>query len=159
MRRTSSFAGVRSPGLSRAGSPAVDAVAAEPPTAIPEAAPRDEPVTMAASVMLTALPGDATAALETYTRPRTDKVGIKFRAIGSAPELKQRVARITASQRFEVVVNFLRKQLKCGANEPLFVYINSTFAPSLDTEVGALHECFKIDDHLQVSYCMMQAFG
>ncbi|KAK9495707.1 ubiquitin-like autophagy protein Apg12-domain-containing protein, partial [Lipomyces doorenjongii] len=126
---------------------------------IPEEAVPEEKVTMAASVVLTFLPTDATGALEVYARPATHKVGIKFRAIGSAPILSHPVARITASQRFEVVVRFLRRQLKCKDTDPLFVYVNSTFAPALDQEVGYLHDCFKIDGHLHVSYCNTAAFG
>ncbi|KAK9361030.1 ubiquitin-like autophagy protein Apg12-domain-containing protein [Lipomyces starkeyi] len=126
---------------------------------IPEEAAPEEKVTMAASVVLTFLPTDATGALEVYARPATHKVGIKFRAIGSAPILSHPVARITASQRFEVVVRFLRRQLKCKDTDPLFVYVNSTFAPALDQEVGYLHDCFKIDGHLHVSYCNTAAFG
>ncbi|KAK9249265.1 ubiquitin-like autophagy protein Apg12-domain-containing protein, partial [Lipomyces tetrasporus] len=126
---------------------------------IPEEAAPEEKVTLAASVVLTSLPSDATGALELYARPATHKVAIKFRAIGSAPILSHPVARITASQRFEVVVRFLRRQLKCKDIDPLFVYVNSTFAPALDQEVGYLHECFKIDGHLHISYCNTAAFG
>ncbi|KAK9239296.1 ubiquitin-like autophagy protein Apg12-domain-containing protein [Lipomyces kononenkoae] len=126
---------------------------------IPEESVPEEKVTMAASVVLTLLPTDATGALDVYAHPAPRKVGIKFRAIGSAPILSHPVARITASQRFEVVVRFLRRQLKCKDTDPLFVYINSTFAPALDQEVGYLHDCFKIDGHLHVSYCNTAAFG
>ncbi|KAK9456830.1 ubiquitin-like protein ATG12 [Dipodascopsis uninucleata] len=129
------------------------------PDDIPEEAQAEEKVTLAASVVLTALPLDATGALDLYAKQPEHKVGIKFRSIGSAPMLRQNTARINAGQRFEVVVRFLRKQLKCRETDPLFVYVNSTFAPSLDQEVGYLYECFKIDGHLHVSYCNTAAFG
>ncbi|KAK9477600.1 ubiquitin-like autophagy protein Apg12-domain-containing protein [Lipomyces japonicus] len=126
---------------------------------IPEDSEPQEKMTMAASVVLTTLPHSAAEALEKYAQPAIYKVSIRFRAIGSAPILKQPVARISAPQRFATVVKFLRKQLKCKEIDPLFVYINSTFAPALDQEIGYLYECFKIDGHLQVSYCTTAAFG
>ncbi|KAK9464277.1 ubiquitin-like autophagy protein Apg12-domain-containing protein [Lipomyces arxii] len=127
--------------------------------AIPEEPVQEEKVTLAASVVLQTLPGDATRALEHYMVSAPYKVGIKFRAIGSAPMLAQPTARISASQPFAVVVRFLRKQLKCKDPDPLFVYVNSSFAPALDQEVGHLYECFQIDGHLHISYCNTAAFG
>ncbi|KAF3933741.1 hypothetical protein ABW19_dt0206420 [Dactylella cylindrospora] len=43
--------------------------------------------------------------------------------------------------------------------QSLFVYVNSTFAPSLDEEVGNLFRCFKKEDELVVNYCLTPAFG
>ena len=65
-------------------------------------------------------------------------VTIRFQPIGSAPHLKQRVFKISASQRFETVVNFLRKKLDCKPRDSVFLYVNSTFAPALDEGVGNL---------------------
>ncbi|KAK9378282.1 ubiquitin-like autophagy protein Apg12-domain-containing protein, partial [Kockiozyma suomiensis] len=126
---------------------------------IPEEPELEEKPTLAASVVLTSLPSDAAGALDKYAHAPPRKVPIRFRPIGSAPKLKRAVAQISSSQHFEVVVRFLRKQLRLGEQDPLFVYINSSFAPALDQEVGYLHECFKIDGHLQVSYCNTAAFG
>ncbi|KAK7207003.1 ubiquitin-like autophagy protein Apg12-domain-containing protein [Myxozyma melibiosi] len=126
---------------------------------IPEEPEPEEKPTLAASVVLTTLPRDAAGALDKYARAPPRKVEIRFRPIGSAPRLTRAVAKISSSQHFEVVVRFLRRQLRFSDQEPLFVYINSSFAPSLDQEVGFLHECFKVDGHLQVSYCNTAAFG
>lgn len=66
-------------------------------------------------------------------------VPVRFSALPSAPALgKQRVFKISASQRFETVVNFLRKKLGIRENETLFCYVNSVFAPGLDEGVGNL---------------------
>ena len=65
-------------------------------------------------------------------------VPIQFKAVGSAPILRQRVFKVSASQKFETVVNFLRKKLDCKPNDSVFLYINSVFAPGLDEGVGNL---------------------
>ena len=66
-------------------------------------------------------------------------VTVRFKPVGSAPSLRRSVFTITATQRFEAVVSFLRKQLKCKPTDSVFLYINLTFAPALDEIVGNLH--------------------
>lgn len=62
-----------------------------------------------------------------------------FKAVGSAPELKRKLCQISSTQRFEVVVAYLRRTLKVGDMDSVFLYINSSFAPALDEVVGNLH--------------------
>lgn len=99
----------------------------------------DLPLTMMASVVLTQLPLDATAALQEAGGFEKAKVNVRFKAVGSAPILKQQVYKISATQRFEAVVLFLRKVLKVRREDSVFLYVNSTFAPSMDEVVGNLH--------------------
>lgn len=99
----------------------------------------DLPLTMMASVVLTQLPLDATAALQEAGVFEKPKVNVRFKAVGSAPILKQQVYKISAIQRFEAVVLFLRKVLKVRREDSVFLYVNSTFAPSMDEVVGNLH--------------------
>ncbi|KAJ3196703.1 DNA-binding protein c1d [Irineochytrium annulatum] len=47
------------------------------------------------------------------------KVFVRFKATGNAPILKQNTFRITASQKFQTVINFLRKELNYKATDPL----------------------------------------
>lgn len=82
---------------------------------------------------------------------------MRFQAIGDAPPLKVKVAKVSASHTFATVVRFLRKRLyggtgggegagkegdgsdkKAGGGESLFCYVNSVFAPGLDEGVGNL---------------------
>lgn len=115
-------------------------------------------------------------------------VPVRFQAVGSAPILRQKVFKVSASQKFETVVNFLRKKLECKPTDSVFLYVNSVFAPGLDEGVGNLHrvsrshdrnlfippstfldvpkvrwlrriQCFKTDDQLIVAYSMTPAFG
>uniref|UniRef100_A0A8C5UBA8 Ubiquitin-like protein ATG12 n=1 Tax=Malurus cyaneus samueli TaxID=2593467 RepID=A0A8C5UBA8_9PASS len=40
-----------------------------------------------------------------------------------------------------------------------FIYVNQSFAPSPDQEVGTLYECFGSDGKLVLHYCKTQAWG
>ena len=134
------------------------------------------PLTMSASVMLQDLPKDATAALASVPGFAAEKVIVKFKAVGSAPSLAQDVCKITATRKFEEVVRYLRRKLRCKDTDSVFLYVNSAFAPSLDEVVGNLHQvrpsselrtvtranvqCFKNgSDQLVVAYAMTPAFG
>ncbi len=66
-------------------------------------------------------------------------VSVRFQAVGSAPILSQKVFKVSASQKFETVVNFLRKKLQCKPTDSVFLYVNSIFAPGLDEGVGNLY--------------------
>lgn len=135
------------------------------PTLNTEAIP-DEPtsptlaITLASSTHLTHLPIDVTNALLTIGEFPKKKVTVYFTPVGSAPTLRQNVCKISSTQRFEVVVSYLRRVLRIRENESVFVYVNSSFAPALDEVVGNLHRCFKNSkDQLLVSYSVTPAFG
>ncbi|PHH72069.1 hypothetical protein CDD83_5036 [Cordyceps sp. RAO-2017] len=124
------------------------------------------PLTMAASVVLSELPRDAAAALTSAhaaaaaTADAAAKVVVRFKPVGAAPALAHDVCKITAARRFEEVVRYLRRRLRCGAADSVFLYVNSAFAPALDEVVGNLHQCFKnAHDQLVVAYSMTPAFG
>ena len=102
---------------------------------------------MTASTVLLNLPRDATAALAAAGRFAKDKVVVRFKPVGSAPPLSSGAAggadvrrKITATQKFEVVVAFVRRALRVQESESVFLYINSSFAPALDEVVGNLHQ-------------------
>ncbi|KAJ5105766.1 Ubiquitin-like protein ATG12 [Penicillium alfredii] len=119
----------------------------------------DLPMNMTASVMLTNLPRDAHQALADVEAIDTAKVTVRFQPLPSAPILKNRVFKVSASQKFETVVKFLRKKLDCKETDSVFCYVNSVFAPGLDEGVGGLWRCFKTDEQLIVAYSMTPAFG
>lgn len=177
------------------------------PSSIPDEASHAMLVTVSASTMLTSLPTSATRILAAYAEPLINnvsgpgagatagagagrtvgaagqagpaKITIKLRAIGSTPALKQTIYKISGSQEFQVLVRFIRKQLKlktsssqqqqqappgAGAGggpqeQSLFCYVNSSFAPALDTPLINLYQNFGVDGCLQVSYCYTVAFG
>jgi ubiquitin-like protein ATG12 len=90
-------------------------------------------------MILTALPRDAATALSSAGGFSSAKVTVRFKAVGSAPTLRLQVCKISSTQRFEQVVAYLRKVLKVGQRDSVFLYVNSTFAPALDEIVGNLH--------------------
>ncbi|TFA98068.1 Ubiquitin-like protein [Trichoderma ghanense] len=106
------------------------------------AASPEIPLTLSASVMLADLPRDATAALASAGElfAAHSKVVVKFKAVGSAPALQQDVCKISAGRKFEEVVRYLRRKLRCKETDSVFLYVNSAFAPSLDEVVGNLHQ-------------------
>lgn len=101
-------------------------------------------LTMSASVVLAELPKDAATALaETVaatSAAQDKKIIVRFKTVGSAPQLAQDVVKISAGRRFEEVVRYLRRKLRCADTDSVFLYVNSAFAPSLDEVVGNLHQ-------------------
>ncbi|GAB2225582.1 hypothetical protein Droror1_Dr00006379 [Drosera rotundifolia] len=72
-------------------------------------------------------------AAEAATAP---KVIVHLRATGDAPILKQAKFKISGSDKFGSVIDFLRRQLH---RETLFVYVNSAFSPNPDELVLDLY--------------------
>lgn len=98
----------------------------------------DLPLTMTASTVLLSLPRDATAALATAGAFPQEKVVVRFKPVGSAPPVRRELVKVAAAHKFESVVAYLRRALKVGEGESVFLYVNNTFAPALDEVVGNL---------------------
>ena len=86
---------------------------------------------------------------------------MRFKAVGNAPIMKQNLYKITASNRFQAVIQFLRKDLAWKLGDPLvrgilfrcnmtlnhalldgtqFTYINLAFSPAPDDTVLNLYK-------------------
>ncbi|KAF7377778.1 Ubiquitin-like protein ATG12 [Mycena sanguinolenta] len=102
---------------------------------------------------------EALSALETYKKRDPSKVVVRFKAVGNAPIMKQNFYKITASNRFQAVIQFLRKELGWKAGDPLFTYINLAFSPAPDDTVSNLFKSFCTDGHLIVNYSTTAAWG
>ncbi|PAV18005.1 APG12-domain-containing [Pyrrhoderma noxium] len=112
------------------------------------------------SGMASAGPGAETlTALEAYKARDTSKVVVRFKAVGNAPIMKQNFYKITASNRFQTVIQFLRKELGWKSGDALFTYINLAFSPAPDDTVANLYKCFQTDGHLIVNYSTTAAWG
>lgn len=98
-------------------------------------------------------------ALETYRKKDPSKVVVRFKAVGNAPIMKQNFFKVTVSNRFQAVIQFLRKELGWKAGEPLFTYINLAFSPAPDDSVANLYRSFATDGHLIVNYSTTAAWG
>lgn len=57
--------------------------------------------------------------LHVLTRTHRWTVVVRFKAVGNAPIMKQNFYKITAANRFQAVIQFLRKELGWKAGEPL----------------------------------------
>ncbi|KAG6534610.1 hypothetical protein ZIOFF_008513 [Zingiber officinale] len=97
------------------------------------------------------------------------KVVVHLRATGDAPILKQAKFKISGSDKFSKVIEFLRRQLH---RDTLFVYINSSFSPNPDELVIDLYNVsifllshyaadlnFGFDGKLVVNYASSMAWG
>lgn len=74
-----------------------------------------------------------------------DLVTVRFLPMPSAPILQSKVFKVSASQKFETIVRFLRKKLGCKDTDSVFCYVNSVFAPGLDEGIGGLWRvCFLV---------------
>lgn len=126
----------------RQTTPSPPAAAASPTIPSREQSP-DLPLTLTASAVLTRLPRDALgAAAEAVSALEGQgdrKVVVRFKPVGSAPAVRRELCKISAGQKFEAVVAYLRRVLRVGPGESVFLYVNSTFAPALDEVVGNLH--------------------
>ncbi|PSS08915.1 hypothetical protein PHLCEN_2v3405 [Hermanssonia centrifuga] len=88
---------------------------------------------------------EALEALDTYKKKDPSKVVVRFKAVGNAPIMRQNLYKITASNRFQAVIQFLRKELGWKAGDPLFTYINLAFAPAPDDTVSNLFKDHNLD--------------
>jgi len=102
---------------------------------------------------------EALDAIEAYKKKDVSKVVVRFKAVGNAPIMRQNFYKITASNRFQAVIQFLRKELGWKAGDPLFTYINLAFSPAPDDTVSNLYKSFSTDGHLIVNYSTTAAWG
>ncbi|KAI1798280.1 autophagy protein 12 [Ganoderma leucocontextum] len=102
---------------------------------------------------------EAQEALDSYKKKDASKVVVRFKAVGNAPIMKQNFYKITASNRFQAVIQFLRKELGWKQGDPLFTYINLAFSPAPDDTVANLFKSFSTEGHLIVNYSTTAAWG
>ncbi|XP_061874301.1 ubiquitin-like protein ATG12 isoform X1 [Colius striatus] len=87
------------------------------------------------------------------------KIDILLKAVGDTPIMKTKKWAVERTRTIQGLVEFIKKFLKLMASEQLFIYVNQSFAPSPDQEVGTLYECFGSDGKLVLHYCKTQAWG
>ncbi|XP_061198684.1 ubiquitin-like protein ATG12 [Neopsephotus bourkii] len=87
------------------------------------------------------------------------KIDVLLKAVGDTPIMKTKKWAVERTRTIQSLVDFIKKFLKLMASEQLFIYVNQSFAPSPDQEVGTLYECFGSDGKLVLHYCKSQAWG
>uniref|UniRef100_A0A8D2MI54 Ubiquitin-like protein ATG12 n=1 Tax=Zonotrichia albicollis TaxID=44394 RepID=A0A8D2MI54_ZONAL len=83
----------------------------------------------------------------------------RAKAVGDTPIMRTKKWAVERTRTIQGLVDFIKKFLKLMASEQLFIYVNQSFAPSPDQEVGTLYECFGSDGKLVLHYCKTQAWG
>ena len=79
--------------------------------------------------------------------------------VGNAPILKKTKFSLDRSKNVKWVAEWLKKYMKLDIKEQLFLYVNQEFAPSLDTEIGTIFDCFGLSNTLIFHYCTTPAWG
>ena len=94
-----------------------------------------------------------------FTNKGDVKVLVHFRATGDVKRMKQNKFKLNGAKQFSFILSWLRTQLQLKPNETLFVYCASAFAPSPDSSLYDLFQCFSIDGELLLNYCTTDAWG
>lgn len=118
------------------------------PELSPETATPEPPSSAAVSPGTEEPPGDT-----------KKKIDILLKAVGDTPIMKTKKWAVERTRTIQGLIDFIKKFLKLVASEQLFIYVNQSFAPSPDQEVGTLYECFGSDGKLVLHYCKSQAWG
>jgi len=86
-------------------------------------------------------------------------IDVLLKAAGDAPIMKKKKWAVDPAKKVGWIIDFIRKYIRCEANESLFVYVNQSFSPAPDTEIRVLYDCFGSDGKLVLYYCKTQAWG
>ncbi|XP_036394209.1 ubiquitin-like protein ATG12 [Megalops cyprinoides] len=93
------------------------------------------------------------------TNEEKKKIDILLKAVGDTPIMKTKKWAVERGRTVQSLSQFISRFLKLEPSEQLFIYVNQSFAPSPDQEVGVLFECFGSDGKLVLHYCKSQAWG
>lgn len=87
------------------------------------------------------------------------KVDILLKHAGDAPIMTKRKWTVDRTKKISWVADFIKKYIKSDPSESLFLYVNQSFAPAPDTDLGSIFDCFGSDGKLVLHYCRTQAWG
>uniref|UniRef100_A0A1A8SJE5 Ubiquitin-like protein ATG12 n=1 Tax=Nothobranchius rachovii TaxID=451742 RepID=A0A1A8SJE5_9TELE len=93
------------------------------------------------------------------TNDEKKKIDVLLKAVGDTPIMKKKKWAVDRGRTLQSLSQFISRFLKLDASEQLFIYVNQSFAPSPDQEVGILFDCFGSDGKLVLHYCKSQAWG
>jgi len=94
-----------------------------------------------------------------YQAAAPSKIDVLLKAAGNAPILSNKKWCVERGKKLLDINAFVRKCLKCESHVSVFLYVNQSFAPSPDVDVGTLYECFGVSGKLTLHYCTTQAWG
>ncbi|KAK2854969.1 hypothetical protein Q7C36_006838 [Tachysurus vachellii] len=87
------------------------------------------------------------------------KIDVLLKAVGDTPIMKTKKWAVERGRTIQSLAQFISRFLKLEPSEQLLIYVNQSFAPSPDQEVGVLFDCFGSDGKLVLHYCKSQAWG
>ncbi|XP_064615932.1 ubiquitin-like protein ATG12 [Liolophura sinensis] len=87
------------------------------------------------------------------------KVDVLLKPAGDAPIMRKKKWAVERTKQIGWVSEFIKKYIKSDPSESLFLYVNQSFCPSPDSEVGTVYDCFGSDGKLVLHYCKTQAWG
>ncbi|XP_056299975.1 ubiquitin-like protein ATG12 [Pseudoliparis swirei] len=87
------------------------------------------------------------------------KIDLLLQAVGATPIMKTKKWSVERGRTIQSLSQFISRYLKLDGSEQLFIYVNQSFAPSPDQDVGVLFDCFGSDGKLILHYCNSQAWG
>lgn len=119
----------------------------------------DSAAAAAASTPTAGVPATAAAPPSLRGIPAGLKVLVNFRATGSAPIMKKTKFTLSATHRFGMIIEWLRKTLHLKPQDPLFVFCNQAFAPNPDSSMYDLFQCYNVQGELVINYAIQDAWG
>nr|XP_015917303.1 autophagy protein 12-like isoform X2 [Parasteatoda tepidariorum] len=96
---------------------------------------------------------------EQSSSAKASKVTLWLKPTGNAPILKNKKWTVEKNCTMAKVIGFLKKYMHLDASASIFLYVNQSFSPSLDHEVGNVYECFNINGKLVLHYSTSPAWG
>ncbi|CAK6966160.1 ubiquitin-like protein ATG12 [Scomber scombrus] len=96
---------------------------------------------------------------DSTTTEEKKKIDVLLKAVGDTPIMKTKKWAVDRGRTVQSLAQFIARFLKFDANEQLLIYVNQSFAPSPDQDVGVLFDCFGSDGKLVLHYCKSQAWG
>lgn len=131
----------------------------DPNSPVQSKPPEEEPKSEATVSENLNEPGSNETSVPKAPAENDNKVTILFKNVGGAPVLKIKTFKVEASRNVSYIVEFIRKVTKLDAAQSIFIYINQSFAPSLDQTIKNLYDCYACDKKLVLHYAITPAWG
>mmetsp|Transcript_55837 Transcript_55837/g.130831 ORF Transcript_55837/g.130831 Transcript_55837/m.130831 type:complete len:127 (+) Transcript_55837:122-502(+) len=93
---------------------------------------------------------------------KDDKVRIFVKNVGNAPILKTTEFSASAASSFSRVIQHIQNKIRTSEmhkDAVVHLFVNQSFSPSPDEQLGDLFKCFQMDGKLQIDYALMEAWG
>nr|AWV66681.1 autophagy-related protein 12 [Brachionus koreanus] len=87
------------------------------------------------------------------------KIEINLKSAGNAPILKKKKFILERTKTVKFIIEWLKKYMRLEAKDQIFLYVNQEFAPSPDTEIGTIYDCFRTGNSVIFYYCITPAWG